>query len=1158
MEFTKIIKRDNREVEFDSNKITDAIVKAAESVGGSNRLKAIELTKKVIDTYINEHPNETPTVENIQDTVEKVLIEEGHAKTAKAFILYRDERTRNRELKTNLMKTINEVTYTDSKNSDYKRENANIDADTPMGTMLKYGSTVSKEFYSNSVLKPIHAKMHREGYIHIHDFDFYTLTTTCTQIDLAKLFKNGFSTGHGHIRPPKDIATYAALTCIAIQSNQNDQHGGQSIPKFDYDLAEGVALTFRKKYYENVERGLRFNNISDDIINKIITGIKNDEFSEYELNMGDDYHKYLDDENDYVHDRMNEFMSHKYLSTYKDIAKEAYEMSIKETDRAVYQAMEALIHNLNTMQSRCGAQVPFSSINYGTDTSPEGRMIIRNVLLALDAGLGNGETPIFPIHIFKVKEGINYNPEDPNYDLFELACKVSAKRLFPNFEFIDAPFNLQYYKPGHPETEVATMGCLQKDEVVTYKFKNKLYVESISRMWTRVFIDTKKYETQGESRYINTSGIVEIYDSSKNKFVDCKKIINNPNKNNWVQLKLDNGRNLTCTLDHPLPVIKNGESVRTFVKDMNIGDKIPVTYSQYSEETVCFDDDMAWLLGVLVCDSNYDGSIVVSLGIDEMDIINKLTSIVNNKWNAWVSVKDMRIHTGENYYQVGIHTDNSSDEKIKDYCKYLLNQFGGNIKRHRQLPQNCFSWNTSARYALLGGLIDADGYCTKDSRGTRVMLGSTNKELALQEMMLVQSLGFACKMYISTYTSKHNKLRYKIEFGVNEELYKYIASNKKRVFKELNDIQTVVSADIKTPEECSIVSIEAINIDECSFDVETESDRFDASGILSHNCRTRVIGNTFDKNNEVVSGRGNLSFTTINLPRLAIEANGDVDKFFDSLNKMMDITMEQLLDRFEIQASKHVYNYPFLMGEGVWHGSEKLKPEDEVREVIKHGTLSVGFIGLAETLISLIGEHHGESERAQELGLKIIKFMRDKTDAKAKETNLNFSLLATPAEGLSGRFVKIDAKKYGIINGVTDKDYYVNSFHIPPKYNISAFNKIKLEAPYHELTNAGHISYIELDGDPTQNIPAFIQIVKCMKEFGIGYGAINHPVDRDPECGYTGIINDVCPKCGRRESEHGGCDFERIRRITGYLTNLKRTNNAKSAEIADRVKHGTN
>ena len=621
------------------------------------------------------------------------------------------------------VKTIyDNITALSSRDSDLKRDNANINGDTPMGAMLQQGANTAKEYYLDTMIDPEIAKLHREGDIHIHDLDFYGWTTTCCQIDLLKLFADGFNTGHGHLREPKSIGSYAALAAIAVQSNQNDQHGGQSIVNFDYAMAKGVRLTYEKHFTEAKQ-------------------------------------------------------IHGELSTHR-VTEESWckQYALRKTKRDTYQAMEGFIHNLNTMHSRAGAQVPFSSINYGMDTSWEGRLAIEQLLLATEAGLGNGETPIFPIQIFRVKEGVNYNPEDPNYDLFRLAMRVSAKRLFPNFSFIDAPFNLQYYDPDRPETQVAYMGC-----------------------------------------------------------------------------------------------------------------------------------------------------------------------------------------------------------------------------------------------------------------------------------------------------------------------------------------------------------------------------------------RTRVLGNVYDPSREISNGRGNLSFTSINLPRLAIKANGDVDKFFDLLNDLLNKVMKQLLDRYEVQSRRLVRNFPFLMGEGVWIDSDTLGMDDEIGEVLKHGTLSIGFIGLAETLKALIGKHHGESEEAQELGKFIVSYIRTFCDHKSQELHMNVTCLATPAESLSGRFVRMDKKRYGEIKGVTDRDYYTNSFHIPVYYPISAYDKIKLEAPYHALTNAGHISYVELDGDVSKNLEAFEKIIRCMKESGIGYGSINHPVDRDPVCGYNGIIGDCCPCCGRTEEEG---KFERIRRITGYLVGtLDRFNNAKRAEEKDRVKH---
>ena len=765
-----IIKRDGRNVPFDAQKITDAIMKAFQASNSAKTYKTAEsLTQQVLMELEKNESIGVPTVEEVQDTVERVLIENGFVRTAKSYILYRAERSRVREMNTRLMRIYEDITNKAAIESDIKRENANINGDTAMGAMLKYGSEGAKQFNLMFVLKPEHAEAHKNGDIHIHDMDFLTLTTTCCQIDLIKLFAGGFSTGHGYLREPNDIYSYSALACIAIQANQNDQHGGQSIVNFDYAMAEGVKKTFRKRYRDNLVRAMELTLGMEDaekdarvILDELKargltpTLVQNEAYKQAEAQL-----------------LAARGIAPEDIERVQDFA---HKKAVQETDRATYQAMEALIHNLNTMNSRAGAQVPFSSINYGMDTSPEARMVMRNLLLSTEAGLGNGETPIFPIQIFRVKEGVNYNPGEPNYDLFKLAMRCSAKRLFPNFSFQDAPFNLQYYKEGHPETEIAYMGC-----------------------------------------------------------------------------------------------------------------------------------------------------------------------------------------------------------------------------------------------------------------------------------------------------------------------------------------------------------------------------------------RTRVMANNYDKDQEISNGRGNLSFTSINLPRLAIKANHSVELFFEGLDRMIDLCLDQLFERFEIQAHKRVRNFPFLMGQGVWLDSEKLDWNDEVREVLKHGTLSIGFIGLAETLKALVGSHHGESELARNLGLEIVTYMRRRCDEASRKTGMNVTLLATPAEGLSGRFVKIDRERFGVIPGVTDREYYTNSFHVPVYFEISAVDKIKIEAPYHALTNAGHISYVELDGDATQNLEAFEKIVRVMKESGIGYGSINHPVDRDPVCGYNGIIGDTCPNCGRSEEDR---PFERIRRITGYLVGtLDRFNNAKRSEERDRVKH---
>ncbi|MCL2038540.1 anaerobic ribonucleoside triphosphate reductase [Candidatus Saccharibacteria bacterium] len=750
--FKSIRKRDGKVVKFNPDKVVGAIAKAAAVTEEFDLKKAEELGAKVLEKAKSTITEKIPSVEQLQDLVEEVLLESKFKKTAKEYITFRQERNYVRNAKTKLMQTYKTIAIAKAtEDSDVKRGNANVDGDSAMGKMLQFGAEGSKEFAKMFLMKPEFARAHDNGDIHIHDMDFWaTGTTTCCQTDPIKMFKDGFNTGHGHLRTPNSIGSYAALAAILLQANQNEQHGGQSIPNFDYAMAQGVNKTYRKSVKHNL---IKYNNFTGK-------NIKLDEKALDKL----EYNKQL-----------------------KGIPAEIFTEAIYDTDHQTMQAMEGFIHNLNTMHSRAGAQVPFTSINFGTDTSEAGRLVSKMFLEATMNGLGKGETPIFPISVFKVKEGVNYNPKDPNYDLFRRAMEVSAKRLFPNFAFLDAPFNIKDYKPGNYDSEVTYMGC-----------------------------------------------------------------------------------------------------------------------------------------------------------------------------------------------------------------------------------------------------------------------------------------------------------------------------------------------------------------------------------------RTRVYASIFPESHGKVCGRGNLSFCTVNLPRLAlkngistgIRKEADWDKFYKDLDHAIDLATGVMLERFDFQANQTVKNFPFMMGQGNWFGSDKLGPNDKLRDVIKHGTLSMGFIGLAEALVAMEGYHHGENKEIQEIGIEIVGHMRDRIDALAKKHNLNFTLLATPAEGIAGRFTAIDRKEFGEIPGVTDREFYTNSYHVPVYHDIAAFDKIDIEAPYHALCNAGHITYIELDGDASHNLDAFETIIRYMKDVGIGYGSINHPVDRDPVCGFSGVIpGDICPSCNRKEWEDG-VGFERLRRITGYLAgSLERWNDAKKSEEKARVKH---
>ena len=1031
MSIDKIRKRDGREVNFDLNKIKEAVGKASNSVEykmGEQELN--EITKAIvgrlqdrIKTYKDKKKNRLidedisiPDVEFIQDIVEETLINLGKADIAKAYIVYRANRSRIRETKMSLMQDIAEFTFADASDFEKKRENANINGDTTMGTMLRYGSESAKHFNMNYMVSKRFSDAHRDGDIHMHDADFLALTFNCCQIGLEELFKGGFNTGHGFLREPQDIRSYGALACIAIQSNQNDMFGGQAIPAFDHYMAPGVAKTFIKqvadvtldKYEDDIEDiELKLNEVSA----KLKDYLKNNR-----LIMNETGKKF-------IKNTLYEVLSLSIKESEK-IIKRAY----KKTEKCTYQSMEAVIANLNSMHSRAGSQTPFSSLNFGTDTSTEGRMVIKNFLLSAERGLGFGETPIFPISIFKLRKGVSYDKGDPNYDLFKLACRVSAKQMYPNFSNLDVEFNSKYYKEGDYRTEATYMGCVQGDEVITYKIDEDLYVESFSRAYERILRGFGKEQKYGESHYINVENKhITIFDSNAEDFVAVKKFIRNPNRDNWVKITFTGGRSLIATEDHPLPVINKG---RITIKDLNIGDKIRATYEQYSETTDDIEPSSAFLLGLI--------------------------------------------------------TSEKDDE----------------------LAQEVFKFNTEAKYSFIQGLLEGIGYKTEGIKYYDI-IDFECKGMALQVLALIQSVGIRCNYY-----ELDNK-SYRIIFEENKELRDNVVLNRVSITKEkVQDLGN--KSDI-------IEVIEIIRnygIQESSYDVETESDRFDVSGLLSHNCRTHLIANTYDPSNEISPGRGNLTFTTINIVRLAILAGyGNIDKFFELLEEKLQLVLDQLLERFEIICKRHPKNFPFLMGQGVWLGSDKLGPDDDIREILKQGSLGIGFIGLAETLIALTGKHQGESEESQQLGLKIVGYMRDFCDKASETYNMNFGLIGTPAEGLSGRFTELDKKRFGIIRGITDKDFYTNSFHVPVYYKISAFKKIDIEAPYHALTNGGHITYIEIDGDPTKNLKAFEKVVRYMHDKGIGYGAINHPIDRDPVCGYQGIIGDVCPRCGRRDGE---------------------------------------
>ena len=729
-----IRKRDGRIENFDKDKIVNAVIKAMNHEFVSDLKYANDIAEK-----IHNLDNEVISVEEIQNLVEVELMKSQYKNVAKAYILYREKRNiaRGRKTYDTYMGIVNTIA------NEITKENANMNTDTPAGMMMKFASETSKPFVLDMLLSDTAKDYVRSNYIHIHDADYYpTKSLTCLQHPLDKILKGGFHAGHGSSRPAKRIETAAIIACISMESVQNEMHGGQAIPAFDFYLAPYV----RSSFIEELEK-------IETLAGVDLSKYKDMNFADYEITSLDG----LEGEERYFRHAMN------------------------QTVNRVHQAMESFIHNMNTIHSRGGNQVVFSSINYGTDTSAEGRCIIREMLNSTLRGVGNGETPIFPIQIWKTKTGVNYLPEDKNYDLYKLACKVTAKRFFPNFVNLDATFNF------------------------------------------------------------------------------------------------------------------------------------------------------------------------------------------HEKWNA------------------------------EDPERYMYE---------------------------------------------------------------VATMG----------------------------------------------------------------------------------------------CRTRVFENRHGEKTSI--GRGNLSFTTVNIVKLALECmeiednEAKIKEFFRKLDRCIDVAAEQLYDRYSFQRTALKKQFPMLM-DGMWVDSEELRYDEPVKNIIKTGTLGIGFIGLAETLIALTGKHHGESEESQELGLKIITHMRDRINEIAADKNLNYSLLATPAEGLSGKFTKKDREQFGMIKDITDKEYYTNSSHVPVWYKCSVEHKARIEAPYHDLERGGHIFYVELDGDATHNPDCIMQTVDLMHKYNIGYGSVNHTRNRCLDCGFENADKDMdkCPRCG-------STSIDTIQRITGYLVgSVNNWNSAKKAELKDRVTH---
>lgn len=816
-----VIKRDKRSRKWNPTKIVVAI-KSAFTASGEEYTEErvdhmVDRVEEEADKWLTEHNRKSIKVDVIQDIVENMLMEHGFKATAKSYILYRAERTRARETNGKLFQTIREIAAADLNNSNLLRDNGNVNGATVATSYAKVGGESWKCFNLIEPIKREHADAHAAGDIHIHDLDYYSLTMNCLFIPLAKLLERGFDTGNGYIRSPNSIGSAAALGSIIIQSNQNQMFGGQAYAHIDDDLATYVDRSFLKNLAYEIEAFVDYtgdkdatNILASIVIEKNTVNVDGVEYDDTKVTMPSDV-------------TMNTSADYMYVGDWK-VPQKVVIRAIKKTDKDTYQAMEALVHNLNSLFSRSGNQLPFSSINFGLNTTKCGRMVSRNLLKATEAGLGDGSTCIFPISIFKMKAGISANPGDPNYDLWKFACRVCAERFYPNFVSVDAPFNAQYVK----------------------------------------------YDT-----------------------VDVK--------------------------------LAAGETVR----------------------------------------------------------LQKIAS------NEVIDITAADLAADASLYQ------NKYEYKYSDGRWYTFD-------------------------------TAADGVVT---------------------------------------------------------------------FKRLR------------PE----------------------------TAIASMGCRTRVIGNINGPSQ--TDGRGNLWFTTINLPAIAIRASktaNPLEAFWKELDEKLDLCADVMKDRYELIARRKYENFPFLMQNGVYLSSDDTKhdSQDSIREVLKQGSNSIGYIGIYETCKILIGKIYGKDKEAYDLGYSIVKRMRDYTDKKEKETGLNWSTFATPAENVCGRFAELDKKRYGNIEDVTDKGYYTNSHMLPFDLETTLDNKLATEAPFHALTNAGHIFYYKIEGNPETNIAAVEAAIRAMYEANLGYFTITFDQDTCRECGYRGIIGATCPHCGCKDN---GENILRIRRITGYL-----------------------
>ena len=1139
-----VAKRKGTYETFKVGKLADSIFAAAAEVGGEDLQIADDLATEIQDML---ESNDINIIEasDLHDMVYKCLVDNKHAATSERYLTESIKRSNQREMDTALMKSFEEITFKSEEDSEVKRENANIDSSTAMGTMLKYGSEAAKNFNLLYLMTPDVANAHRNGDIHIHDLDFLSLTETCMQIPLDKLFDGGFNTGHGYLRQPGSIRAAAAQAAIAIQSDQNDQHGGQSIPLFDYYLAPYVALTYVKQIAH---------------IAKIKFDLNKEKYHELKHRLVDYQKEHrsvmneqgYSDINDILVQFCEEFKVKASEKRLKKVMKDAYDDTYYDT----YQAMEAFIHNLNTMHC-----LPASEKIWVLDVKTNNLTLMtmealdsvfepkRFKVISLNKKTGKAEFKFITksqrkdnqrkLVKLKDNQGRAVRVTD-NHKLMTMDGIKISEKLPKDCEYTLSPRGIDF-PPVKYDMCVSDFGKPRKDNA----FQNDhVIVSEAFAEFMGYYMGDGCILGQTSTCCISACGKVTFeymedllkrafgceFRTSYTYFNHSKE--GKTEKDIRIQLGMPLARMIASKFGRigkekhiPVEILMGPREVRiAFLKAYFAMDgRKDAKYSELSTCTEVLQKQVALMLSSLGVSPHYGETI-----IDGNRKVFFVSLSAHDSYECGLKDSD------ETAFQIPKYDLSMVYDAYKKECDDITGRRTSHRLRYNELEElidehdakdvmhlrNVFINNIEStedessgdEYVYDISVEDNETFLTKDcifvhnSRaGAQVPFSSINygTDTSTEGRMVMETI------LKSTWDGLGNGeipifpiQIFKLKAGVSY--------NKEDPNYDLFELSCKVSAKRLYP---NFVNLDA------PYNAELYVPGHPETEMATMGCRTRVSTNKHDLGKQVIPGRGNLSFTSINLPRLAIMSNGDIDKFYKLLDNRLELVHKQLLQRFELQCLKHPINYPFLMGQGVWIGSDLLGPNDDIRDILKNGTLGVGFIGLAETLTSLIGEHHGQSERAEKLGLEIIQHMRDYTDAWSENEHMNYGVIGTPAEGLSGRFVRMDKKKFGVIPGVTDKEYYTNSSHIPVSFPISATKKIQLEAPFHAIENGGHILYIEMDGDPTKNVGAFMKVVRYMHDNNAGYFAINHPVDRDPVCNYTGIIDDVCPRCGRKEGE---------------------------------------